>query len=67
MAGKASMPEPLRFWVPQMTGREQEPGVGQRHTAADDECASDLGIRAAELSFAPGACARGPDALKEIR
>jgi 3-oxoacyl-[acyl-carrier-protein] synthase-3 len=32
-------------------------GIARRHVAADDECASDLGVAAAQKLFASGACA----------
>src|SRR5260370_24650505 len=36
----------------------QKTGVAERHIAGPDECASDLGIAAAEKLFASGACQR---------
>lgn len=35
---------------------EQKLGIAERHIAADDECASDLAVRAAERLFQTGAC-----------
>jgi 3-oxoacyl-[acyl-carrier-protein] synthase-3 len=36
---------------------EQKLGIVQRHIAAEGECSSDLGVKAAEKLFASGACA----------
>ena len=35
---------------------EQKTGITERHIAAEDECASDLGVAAAERLFQSGAC-----------
>ncbi|MEI6534076.1 MAG: ketoacyl-ACP synthase III [Verrucomicrobiaceae bacterium] len=42
-------------WTPERI--EQKLGIVERHIAAPDECASDMGVKAAQKLFASGACA----------